>query len=75
MTQAIKPQAEYLETGENAKRSLCTGHMSHRVLGREEGQKTWRHRQPNVMQGKLNKALVQGARKSEVFTKKTEDNT
>ena len=32
MARGIKLQAEYLETGENAKRSLCTGHMSHRVL-------------------------------------------
>ena len=58
MAKGIKLQVEYLETGENAKRSLCTGHMSHR----EEGQKTCKHRQPNVMQGKQNKALVQGAR-------------
>ena len=62
MAQGIKLQAEYLETGENAKRSHCTGRMSHRVLRREEGQKTCKHRQPNVVQGKQNKALVQGAR-------------
>jgi len=33
MAKGIKLQVEYLETGENAKRSLCTGHMSHREEG------------------------------------------